>query len=90
MARFRKRLRFFLRDYYIAPLNTTFHRFRNGIIYFGVGLMTIVMANTYMLPSLSRELVTLAGLLFLVAGFFIALLAHMRILISRIIQFFRK
>lgn len=76
-----------LTDYYLEPQPPVFKQFRNGLIYFGVGLMTIIMANLYLLPSLTRELVTLAGLLFIAVGFFIAMMAHMRLLIGRFVRF---
>ena len=79
-----------LKNYYTEPMTQTFRRFRSGLIYFGVGLGTILMANEYMTPSLSRDLVFLFGLILLAIGFFIAMLAHTRLIISRIVIFFQK
>lgn len=77
-----------LLGYYSAPLNVAFRQFRAGVIYFAVGLGTILMANEYMIPSLSQELVTLGGLLLGGLGFIMALTAEMRLLIGRLVRFF--
>ena len=71
-------------------MQNTFKKFRSGLIYFSVGMMTIYMANQSMPDSLNRDIVTLAGLALVVIGFFIAILAHIRLIISRIFNFFRK
>lgn len=79
-----------LKQYYSAPLNTSFHKFRNGLIYFSVGLIMIYIAHSSMLPSASQEVVVLAGILLSAVGFFIAMMAQVRMIISRIIQFIEK
>ena len=76
--------------YYSAPLRVVFKKFRDGLIYFAVGMMTIIMVNQYMESSLQRDLIALAGLVLTIIGFFMAITAHMRLIIGRIIQFFRK
>ncbi len=79
-----------LKTYYSVPLNTSFHKFRNGLIYFSVGMVMIYMAHENMLPSTSQEIVVLAGIILTAIGFFIAMMAQIRMIISRIIQFFDK
>lgn len=69
---------------------TTFRRFRNGLIYFTVGLMIIYMGQQTLTPSLKQEWITLAGLVLATVGFLMAMLAHIRMVISRIVRFFRK
>lgn len=76
--------------YYSVPLTVSFRQFRNGAIYFGVGLMTVIMANNYMQPSVSQEWLVLGGLLLTLTGFVIALMAEIRLIISRFVQFARK
>jgi hypothetical protein len=80
----------FLYDYYTAPQHETYKRLRNGFIYFSVGLITIYIASTAIEPSLKQELFVLAGMLLGGLGFFIAILAYIRIVISRILSFFKK
>lgn len=77
-------------NHYSVPLAVPFRQFRNGAIYFGVGLGTVLMANAYMPPSLQQEWVVLGGLILCGCGFIIAMLAQMRLLISRIVQFYRR
>lgn len=77
-----------LRQHYTAPLATIFKQFRDGAIYFTVGLMSVLMANQYMSPSVLQEVVVLAGLLLGGIGFIIAMMAQVRMIIARIIKFF--
>lgn len=77
-----------LLSHYSAPLSTSFRQFRSGAIYFAVGLGMILMANASMAPSAKQEWVVLAGLLLGGCGFIIAMMAQMRMLISRLVQFF--
>lgn len=86
----RKRLLEGLYQHYTAPLSVMFKQFRDGAIYFGVGLMAVLMANAYMAPSLSQELVVLGGLIVGGLGFMMAMLAQVRMIIARIIRFARK
>lgn len=76
--------------HYSAPLAVAFRQFRNGAIYFAVGLGTVLMANAYIAPSLQQEWLVLGGLLLCGCGFIIAMMAQMRMLISRLVQFFRS
>lgn len=75
-------------NHYNAPLENIFKQFRLGLIAFGVGLALILIANTNIPPSLKQELTALFGLITLSVGFIIAMLAQIRLLISRILQFF--
>ena len=79
-----------LARHYSAPLVVVFRQFRAGVIYFGVGLGTVLMANNHLTPSPGQELLILAGLVVTAIGFIIALLAETRLVISRIIQFLKK
>lgn len=74
-------------NHYGAPLEVIFKQFRLGVITFGVGLAFIFIANTNFAPSLKQELGVLASLTVLGIGFVIAMLAQVRLLISRILQF---
>ncbi|PCK08943.1 MAG: hypothetical protein COA42_06650 [Alteromonadaceae bacterium] len=67
-----------------------FYAFRGGLIYFFVGMMTVYLAGQSMTPSLEQDLVVLLGLLLTIVGFFIAMMAYMRLIIGRFVQFFSK
>lgn len=79
-----------LKDYYSAPLTTTFKQFRSGLIYFSVGMIIIYLAQVNLQYSLKQELVTVAGVVLVAAGFLIAMMAQIRMIISRIVVFFNK
>lgn len=79
-----------LKIYYSAPLDKTFRQFRNGAIYFAVGLIMIYLANTSLPPSAQQELIILVGLIMGAIGFVIAMLAQVRLIIGRIVQFWNK
>ncbi|MFL0798932.1 MAG: hypothetical protein K6L80_00665 [Agarilytica sp.] len=79
-----------LSKHYSAPLTESFHRFRNGLIYFTVGFMIVFYAQTTIEDSLKLELITLFGLLMIAIGFFIAMMAQIRMIISRLVSFFKK
>ena len=87
---FAQQARVALLQYYSVPLAVAFRQFRNGAIYFGVGLMSVIMANQYMPPSVKQEAVVLAGLCLTGIGFVMALMAEVRMVISRLVQFARK
>lgn len=76
--------------HYSAPQAVAFRQFRAGIIYFGVGLGTVLMANNNLTPSLGQELLILGGLVLTAIGFIIAVHAEIRLVISRLIQFLKK
>jgi len=79
-----------LKLYYSAPLNQTFRQFRNGLTYFSFGFIVIYLAQTSLAPSLQQEILTFIGVLIVAIGFFMALMAHIRMIISRILAFFLK
>jgi len=85
-----KNIKHLLTEHYSAPLNKSFRQFRAGAIFFAVGLIIIYLATTVLTPSAKQELIVLAGLLIASAGFITAMLAHIRMVISRIIRFFSK
>lgn len=77
-----------LKEYYRAPLEVTFKKFRDGLIYFTVGFIIIYLAKNTLEASLKQELIVLFGLAMIAIGFFIAMLAQTRMIISRIVRFF--
>jgi len=80
----------FLKKYYTASQESTFRQFRAGVIYFGLGLGTILSANAYMEPSVHQEFCVLAGLLLGGIGFFLSMMAQTRLIISRFVRFIYK
>lgn len=88
MSSWLPRLKVTLIRYYSVPLAVPFRQFRNGLIYFAVGMGTVLFANLYMTPSLLQEVVVLFGLAMTSIGFLIAMLAQMRLIISRFVRFF--
>lgn len=76
-----------LKEHYTAPLEQTFKQFRLGAMLF-LGAVIIYIALNNLEASLQQELVTLAGLAVGGLGFLIAMLAQIRMLISRIVKFF--
>lgn len=79
-----------LRRHYTAPLSVMFKQFRDGAIYFTVGLMTVLMANAHMTSSVTQELIVAAGLLVGGIGFLMAMMAQVRMIIARLLRFCRK
>lgn len=79
-----------LKEYYTAPMDACFKQFRSGLIYFAVGLGTILAANSNMEASAQQEWVMLGGLILGGTGFFMSMMAQARFLISRIIRFWSK
>lgn len=76
-----------IKAYYFVPLEIPFRQFRAGLIYFGVGFGTVLMANAYMEESLAQELVVLGGLLLGGIGFVLALIGQSRLLVGRLLRF---
>ncbi len=74
--------------HYTAPLSEIFHKFRNGLIYFTVGFMLIFFSNIYSDESLQQELIALLGVCMIAIGFSIAMLAQIRMIITRFVKFF--
>ncbi len=72
------------------PLAQSFKQFRLGAVLFFVGLLLVYLASQLLQPSLSQEIATLIGLCVIGLGFVIAISAQMRMLISRLVAFWRK
>ncbi len=92
--RFRSRISYtaikaLLSKHYSAPLTDSFHRFRNGLIYFTVGFLIVYYAHATIEDSLKLELITLFGLIMIAIGFLIAMMAQIRMIISRVVSFFK-
>ncbi|MBX2859571.1 MAG: hypothetical protein KTR17_13005 [Cellvibrionaceae bacterium] len=66
-----------------------FKHFRNGLIYFSVGGIIVYLASS-MPASLRQELVILFGLLLCGFGFAYAMLSYTRIVLSRMLIFFKQ
>ena len=79
-----------LKQHYSAPLSVSFKQFRLGAALFFTGAMMIYLANTQLQPSLQQEIAVLGGVLIGGGGFLWAMLAQMRMLISRILRFFTE
>lgn len=79
-----------LRAHYTAPLESSFRQFRWGFSLFFCGLVLIFGASQLLEVSLAQELVVLLGLLVGGCGFIIAMLAQVRMMISRIWRFFSR
>lgn len=79
-----------LKIYYSEPLEFSFRRFRAGLIYFTFGFILIYLAHNTLEPSLKQEVISLIGMLFIGVGFFIAIMAHIRMIISRIVMFIKR
>ncbi len=74
--------------HYTTPLQEIFKQFRLGFALFLVGGVIIYASMQLLVPSLQQELCVLAGLVIGGTGFILALMAQMRMLISRIVRFF--
>ncbi len=81
------KVRQLLKNHYSAPLKQVFQQFRLGLSLFFVGLVVIYAAYQTQPESLQQELTTLAGLILVAAGFLMAMLAQIRMLIIRIVSF---
>ena len=79
-----------LNIYYSAPLEKSFKQFRTGAIFFGVGLITVFLANQTMPPSLKQEIIIALALFIAAVGFLVAIMAHIRMIISRVWLFFKN
>jgi len=76
--------------HYTTPLATTFQQFRLGAMLFFLGLVVVYIATQIWEPSLEQEVATAVGLVCAGAGFIYALMAQMRMMISRFVIFFKK
>lgn len=76
--------------YYSVPSNVAFKQFRDGAIYFAVGLGSVLAANKFLPLSAQQEWIVFFGLIITAIGFGMALMAEARLIISRFVQFARK
>lgn len=79
-----------LKTYFYAPLDISFKQFRWGVSLFFCGMVILYGASQLLTPSLSQELVVLAGLIVGGIGFVLAILAQVRMMISRMWHFFKR
>ena len=79
-----------LMAHYTSPMKTTFQQFRLGAMLFFLGLVTVYIAIQMWAPSIGQELIMAVGLLCAGTGFIYALMAQIRMLISRFVVFFTK
>ena len=79
-----------LKSHYTGSLEQGFRQFRLGVSLFFLGMVGLYIANTLLEPSLEQELVVLVSLLVGGAGFIWAMMAHLRMLIGRLIRFFTR
>jgi len=77
-----------LYQHYTALPEQVFPQFKLGAMIFFLGLVVIYSGYQLFTPSLSQELTTLLGLLLIGLGFFIAMMAQVRMLIGRLLRFF--
>lgn len=78
------------KQHYTGSLERGFQQFRLGLSFFFLGVVGLYIATQAMEPSLAQELVVLVSLIIGGVGFLIAMLAHVRMLVGRIIRFFEK
>ena len=79
----------FLKQHYSAPLDVSFKQFRLGAMLFFTGGVIIYISANLISASASQEALLLGGLIIGGIGFIIAMMAQVRMLISRIYRFFR-
>lgn len=76
-----------LKTYFSAPLAKTFQQFKLGAMTFFLGMVIVYMAVNAIEPSLRQEVFVLIGLLIGGLGFLIAMFAQVRMLMSRLLNF---
>jgi hypothetical protein len=79
-----------LYNHYTTPPEQIFPQFKLGASLFLVGLVIIYGGYQFLEPSLSQEIITLIGLLVIGIGFLMAMMAQVRMLIGRILRFFKE
>jgi len=79
-----------LKQHYTGSLDRGFQQFRLGVSFFFLGVVGLYIATQAIEPSLAQELVVLLSLIVGGIGFLIAMLAHFRMLVGRIIRFFER
>lgn len=79
-----------LARHYNQPLEIAFKQFRDGAIYFAVGLIVIYISHSTMQPSMMQEIIFLLALVLTGFGFIKAILAQIRLIIGRLYRFLKK
>ncbi|NHN37759.1 hypothetical protein G8764_10670 [Pseudomaricurvus alcaniphilus] len=69
-------------------MELSFKQFKLGAMLFFFGGVLIYIAGTTLPPSTRQEILLLAGLVIGGFGFLIAMMAQLRMLISRLLRFF--
>jgi len=77
-----------LKIHYSAPLQRTFGQFRLGAACFFTGGVIIWISQRTFEASVLQELVLLVGMMLAAIGFFIAMMAQIRHIIIRFVDFF--
>ena len=78
-----------LYQHYSAPLMAYFAQFKLGSMLFFFGLVLVYMTQQLVEDSLRQEIFSVVGLIIAAIGFLIAMSAHVRMLISRLLHFFK-
>ena len=81
-------IKLFLKTHYSAPLDKTFQQFRLGAACFFTGGVCIWISQRAIDASVLQEVILLLGILLAAIGFFIAMMAQIRHIISRFVRFF--
>jgi len=76
--------------HYTATQQTSFKQFRLGVMLFFLGMVIVYIGMNLWQPSLQQEMILAAGLIFGGIGFIWALMAQMRMVISRFVRFFSE
>ena len=77
-----------LKQHYTAPLSVTFKQFKLGAMVFFLGMVMVYMSQQLLPPSPQQELFLLVAIVLVAIGFIIAMMAQVRLLISRLLRFF--
>jgi len=85
---YREKLLSALKTHYTAPMQQSFQQFKLGAMLFFTGLVGLYIAQTAMSDSLQQELLALGAIAMAGLGFLIAMLAQIRMLISRLLNFY--
>lgn len=74
--------------HYTATQQASFKQFRLGVMLFFLGMVVVYIANNLWQASLQQEIILASGLICGGIGFIWALMAQLRMLISRFVRFF--
>ncbi len=77
-----------LYQHYTANSRQVFQQFKLGSMLFFLGLVVIYSAHNLLSESLTQEIIVLLGLGILGLGFLIAMMAQVRSIIGRFLNFF--